>query len=435
MTAVSRRTGAASKTATDPARDPRGWPDLGDLRGGDGRGDRAPVPPARGGLGGRGRGRFAWPGSVAGRCRADRGRQGHGRLSLPDRHDAAQRDRASAGPVRLDRRDRRARRAGSPVRLFALVYVTGIVTTTFLSNDATAVVLTPAVYAAARKAKADPLPLLFACALIANAASFVLPISNPANLVLYGGTMPPLGQWFASFALPSVAAIVVTYGALRWTERARLVGQCETEIARTPLTIGGKAALAGIVVTAVVLLLASAFDVQLGLPTCIAGVATTIAICLLVRMSPLMVVRDVSWSVLPLVAGLFVLVEALDHSGVIGHVAAWLRAESADPARAAMTAGTLLAFGSNLVNNLPAGLIASTAVAQAQPPRVVVDALLIGVDLGPNLSITGSLATILWLQAIRREGLDIGFLRFLKVGAVTMIPALTAALGTRLLIG
>ena len=108
---------------------------------------------------------------------------------------------------------------------------------------------------------------------------------------------------------------------------------------------------------------------------------------------------------------------------------------SADPARAAMTAGTLLAFGSNLVNNLPAGLIASTAVAQAQPPRVVVDALLIGVDLGPNLSITGSLATILWLQAIRREGLDVGFLRFLKVGAVTMIPALAAALGTRLLIG
>ena len=138
---------------------------------------------------------------------------------------------------------------------------------------------------------------------------------------------------------------------------------------------------------------------------------------------------------LPLVAGLFVLVEALDHSGVIGHVAAWLRAEAADPARAAMTAGTALAFGSNLVNNLPAGLIASTAVAQAQPPRVVVDALLIGVDLGPNLSITGSLATILWLQAIRREGLDVGFLRFLKVGAVTMIPALAAALGTRLLIG
>ena len=79
--------------------------------------------------------------------------------------------------------------------------------------------------------------------------------------------------------------------------------------------------------------------------------------------------------------------------------------------------GTILAFASNLMNNLPAGLIASTAVAQAHPPRLIVDALLIGVDLGPNLSITGSLATILWLQAIRREGEDVGFWRFLKVGA------------------
>ncbi len=101
---------------------------------------------------------------------------------------------------------------GSTTRLFLLVYGTGIVTTTFLSNDATAVVLTPAVYAAARKARAEPVPLLFACALIPNAASFVLPISNPANLVLYGGTMPPLGRWFGSFALPSLAAIAVTYG-------------------------------------------------------------------------------------------------------------------------------------------------------------------------------------------------------------------------------
>jgi arsenical pump membrane protein len=74
-------------------------------------------------------------------------------------------------------------------------------------------------------------------------------------------------------------------------------------------------------------------------------------------------------------------------------------------------------------------------VAQASPARLVVDGLLIGVDLGPNLSITGSLATILWLRAIRREGLDVGFWRFLKIGTVTMFPALAAALGARLLIG
>ena len=324
---------------------------------------------------------------------------------------------------------------GSSARLFLLVYATGIVTTTFLSNDATAVVLTPAVYAAARKAKAEPLPLLFACALIANAASFVLPISNPANLVLYGGKMPPLGQWFGSFALPSFAAIVVTYAALRWIERTSLAGSCESDVERTPLSAGGKAALAGIVATAGVLINMSAFNLSLGLPTCLAGLATTLGVCALAKRSPLALAGQVSWSVLALVAGLFVLVEALDRTGVIAQVAAALKAVAANPVQGAALSGTILAFASNLMNNLPAGLVASTAVAQVHPPRMIVDALLIGVDLGPNLSITGSLATILWLQAIRREGEDVGFWRFLKVGAVTMAPALAAALGARLLIG
>lgn len=327
------------------------------------------------------------------------------------------------------------RAGGSTARLFALVYATGIVTTTFLSNDATAVVLTPAVYAAARKAKADPLPLLFACALIANAASFVLPISNPANLVLYGGKMPPLGQWFASFALPSLASIGVTFVMLRWVERSRLAGACACDVVRDPLGAGGKTALAGIAATAWLLIAMSAFDLPLGLPTAIAGIATTLVVCALVRRSPLALARQVSWSVLPLVAGLFVLVEALDRTGVIARVAEALRVAATDPLPGAALSGTILAFASNVMNNLPAGLIASTAVAQAHPPRLIVDALLIGVDLGPNLSITGSLATILWLQVIRREGEDVGFWRFLKVGTVTMIPALVAALGTRLLIG
>src|SRR5258708_35761616 len=76
---------------------------------------------------------------------------------------------------------------GSPQRLFALVYAVGTIVTVFLSNDATAVVLTPAVYAATRAAGAAPLPYLFACAVIANAASFPLPISNPAKLRIFDG--------------------------------------------------------------------------------------------------------------------------------------------------------------------------------------------------------------------------------------------------------
>jgi arsenical pump membrane protein len=323
----------------------------------------------------------------------------------------------------------------SPKRLFLILYGVGLVVTIFLSNDATAVVLTPAVYAAAKKARVEPLPYLFICAFIANAASFVLPISNPANLVLYGDHVPPLRTWLASFALPSLLSILATYGVLRWSQRAALTEACDCDVEQRQLSQGGWAALIGLVLTATVLLIVSALDIPLGAPTCILGGLTTAVVLVRKRASPLPVLKGVSWAVLPLVAGLFVMVEALTRSGVTTALAQRLHAgatSSADGAAAAWGLG--LAVVSNLTNNLPAGLIASTAIVQAHAPQKVVDALLIGVDLGPNLSITGSLATILWLTAIRREGEEVGFATFLKVGVMVMPPALLLAIGARLLL-
>src|SRR5665213_171593 len=107
-----------------------------------------------------------------------------------------------------------ARRArGSARMLFALVYAVGIVVTMFLSNDATAVVLTPAVYAAAKTARAVPLPYLFACAFIASAASFVLAVATPVVLVVHASVMPPLAGWPRGFSLPSAMSITATFSA------------------------------------------------------------------------------------------------------------------------------------------------------------------------------------------------------------------------------
>ncbi|MGH6679318.1 MAG: ArsB/NhaD family transporter, partial [Bradyrhizobium sp.] len=86
------------------------------------------------------------------------------------------------------------------------------------------------------------------------------------------------------------------------------------------------------------------------------------------------------------------------------------------------------AFASNLINNLPAGLIAGSAVRGAGVSDHVTRAILVGVDLGPNLSITGSLATLLWLDALKREGLHVSGRAFLKYGLLVMPPALIAAL-------
>jgi arsenical pump membrane protein len=95
---------------------------------------------------------------------------------------------------------------------------------------------------------------------------------------------------------------------------------------------------------------------------------------------------------------------------------------------AAWGAGVLVAVGCNLVNNLPAGLVAGRAVEMAQVPDHVRGAVLIGIDLGPNLSVTGSLATILWLAALRREGHSVSAWEFLKLGLLVMPPALVMAL-------
>ena len=318
---------------------------------------------------------------------------------------------------------------GSAKRLFLIVYMVGAIVTVLLSNDATAVVLTPAVYAATRAAKVEPLPYLFICAFIANAASFVLPISNPANLVVFGTQMPPLADWLRIFALPSVVAIVATYLALRLTQRRAL----DVEVAEvgdiSPLTTGGALAAFGIVLTAVVLLVASAMGRDLGLPTFVAGAAVTAVILLISRQSPLPVVRDISWSVLPLVAGLFILVEGLNRTGVLPELAGLLKeATKASPQATSWIAGIVVAVASNLANNLPVGLIAATTSQAAQVPAHVTGAILIGVDLGPNLSVTGSLATILWLIALRREGESVSALRFLKLGLVIMPPALLLSL-------
>jgi len=323
---------------------------------------------------------------------------------------------------------------GSAKRLFLIIYGVGTLVTVFLSNDATAVVLTPAVYAATRAAKVEPLPYLLVCAFIANAASFVLPISNPANLVVFGAQMPPLTVWLRVFALPSVLAIVITYVALRFTQRRALDAEVADAGAIAPLSFGGKLAALGIAATAVVLLVASARDAELGLPTFVAGAVVTVLVVLIGRQSPLPILRDVAWSVLPLVAGLFILVEALNRTGALPALADLLRHGVADaPQATAWLAGLGVAIASNLVNNLPMGLIAATTSQAAQVPPHVTGAILIGVDLGPNLSVTGSLATILWLIALRRENAQVTALQFLKLGIVVMPPALIAALAALIL--
>ena len=317
----------------------------------------------------------------------------------------------------------------SPRRLFALVYGVGILVTALLSNDATAVVLTPAVLAAVRRARVSPKPYLLACALIANAASFVFPISNPANLVVFDGRIPALFAWLNIFLLPSIASIAITFFCLRWRSRHEFEKPIEGEMQPAPLTTEGKLALTGLLVAAAALIVSSACGLSLGAPTCGAAALALIIVATRNRKIVASVATGVSWSVLPLVAGLFVIVEALESAGLLDAGLTGLRALAGWPGWSAKMASALVvALVSNGMNNLPVGLMSGAAIHHASESGIVAHAILIGVDLGPNLSVTGSLATILWLIALRRENVEITAAEFLKIGLIAMPAALLGSL-------
>ena len=321
---------------------------------------------------------------------------------------------------------------GSSKSFFILIYIVGIVVTAFLSNDATAVVLTPAIVAATKKARIkEPLPFLLICAFIANAASFILPISNPANLIVYKGHLPSLWNWLRQYILPSSVAIVITFILLWFTQRKNLNQPIESVNIEPSMSSGARTALFGITATAFILLTCSAMSIQLGLPTAITGILTSSIVIVRSRKSPWPIIRNISWQVLPLVSGLFVIVEALNKTGIINNLSGILHQTlSHSVAAATWGSGIATAFGCNILNNLPAGLIVSNAIQPHHIPEIVNRAILIGIDLGPNLSVTGSLATILWLVVLRREGYEINGWSFLKLGIIIMSITLVLTLAS-----
>jgi arsenical pump membrane protein len=177
---------------------------------------------------------------------------------------------------------------------------------------------------------------------------------------------------------------------------------------------------------------------DLGLPTCLAALLITAVVSMKARSNPISLAREISWATLLLVAGLFVMVDAIVSQGALSLTQQWLAwASSLGQNAGAMVVGFAVGIANNIVNNLPLGLIAGGTIQAAHTKGLIANAVLIGVDLGPNLSVTGSLATILWLLALRKdsgdgtggEKLDVSFWKFLKIGVIAMPVALFAALG------
>jgi arsenical pump membrane protein len=317
---------------------------------------------------------------------------------------------------------------GSRVRLFALVYAAGIVTTALLSNDATIVVLTPAVIDALRRIDAKPAAYVVACALVANAASFVLPISNPSNLLVFAGRMPSLAAWFARFGAPSLAALAVTFAVLAWWYRRDLGGNATTQPA--PAAEPPRRLYAIVLAAAALVMIAtSAFAGPLGYATFACALGAFLLVVAERRADAFAIVRGIAWPVVALTAALFVIVAAVDAAGGLAAtraVLAWCAGLAAPWSR--LATGFAVAIASNAVNNLPVGLDLGEALPAMHATADVASSALVGVNLGPNATVNGSLATILWLATIRRAKIPVTPLGFAAIGIATTIPALVAAL-------
>lgn len=320
-----------------------------------------------------------------------------------------------------------ARMRGDTRRLFAWSFAGAALVTALLSNDGTILLLTPAALALARNAKISPMPFAFAVAFVANAASFILPISNPANLVVFS-PLPRLVPWLELFAASSAAALACTYVVLRLLHRRDLAAPYENA-ASQPLCASGRFALVVVAAALALIVAAAVVGWPVGYAAAALGAIAIVVAALRDASTPVKVVREAPWSVIPLVAGLFVIVRALDATGVLEHARTLLRHASAmPPVIGRLYAGGAVTLADAAINNLPAGVIARYAVhAHGIAPHIV-HAVLVGIDLGPNLSISASLATLLWAMMLRREGIEISGWRFLAAGAAVTIPSLVLAL-------
>ena len=307
---------------------------------------------------------------------------------------------------------------GSPVRLLALVFAAAAAVTAVLGLDATVVLLTPAAFAAAARARLDARPSLYACTHLANTASVLLPVSNLTNLLAFRETGLSFTHFTALMVLPWAAMLAVEWLGLRRTfagELAAPPGRAPAgapHMPRTPLAVLA-ATFAGFALSA-----------PLGFDPAWAAVAGAAAIVAAERVGWAGVVRAVDLPLLGFVLGLAVIVR-----GVADHGAGDLAADllpSGDGLLALLGATAIAAILANLLNNLPAVLLLLPAAAAGGPAIAL--AVLIGVNAGPNLTPTGSLATLLWRRVLRAREAEPPLGEFLRLGALTVPPALV--LGT-----
>jgi arsenical pump membrane protein len=336
-----------------------------------------------------------------------------------------------AAAARLARASR-----GRPSRLLAGVFGLCAVTTAVLSLDTTVVLLTPVVQETAHRQRMRARPHLYACTHLANSASLLLPVSNLTNLLAFGYAGISLLRFAGLMVAPWLVAIALEYLVFRRFFAADLAGPAGPPPGRGPGGTGDVRAMPRFALLTVAATLAGfALASSAGVSPAWAALGGVLLLAgrrlVAGELAAGRLVRAVAVPFLLFVFGLGMVVTAVVDHG-LGHLVTRLLPGGASlPALLALAA--IAAALANLVNNLPAVLVLLPALAGGPPGRVL--AVLIGVNIGPNLTYAGSLATLLWRRLLRQRGHEPDLGEFTRLGLLTVPAGLclaTVALWTAL---
>ncbi|HLI08186.1 MAG TPA: ArsB/NhaD family transporter [Ktedonobacteraceae bacterium] len=329
---------------------------------------------------------------------------------------------------------------GSSRRLFLNTFLLGCLISMILSNDATALILTPIVYTMVTRLRLPVLPFLFACTFIADTASFLLPVSNPINIIVLTTFRLSLWTFLRLLLLPGLVVIGINIGAFFLLYRQQLRGRFDAKrlpsaqesIAHRPYF---RYTCAVLVLVAIAYVTASALQVPLSLVALSGAFLLLLGALYWKRITFKGIGAHISWSIFGFIGGMFIVVRAVENTHLTAAFGQLLVHLSGGSGFGAVMVGTLgAAVGTNLINNLPMAVVMTSALHGVQhiSPTAqlgLIAATMFGCDLGPNLTTVGSLATVLWLLILRRRNLEVSGLDYFKIGImVTPLMLLAGAL-------
>jgi arsenical pump membrane protein len=340
-----------------------------------------------------------------------------------------------------------ARLSGSSSRRLMLnIFLLGCLISMILSNDATALILTPIVYTLVTRLRLPVLPYMFACTFIADTASFLLPVSNPINIIVLTTFRLDLWTYLRLLFLPALVVIAINIGVFFLLYRRELRGSFDSKrlgtssaAIRHPVYFRYTSMV--LVLVAIAYIVAAALQFPLSI-VAVSGAALLLAGALFWKQTTIRETgRHISWSIFGFIAGMFVLVRAVELTNITGLFGQLLLHLSGGGSFGAVMIGTAgAAIGTNLINNVPMAVVLTSALRGVQHASAgvrlgFIAATIFGCDLGPNLTTVGSLATVLWLLILRRRDIDVSGLDYFRVGIlVTPLMLVAGALTIWLLL-